>query len=246
MPDRWFDGTYYKREITINYFDCNTEKKVFLHYILGLFSEVAGDESQSKGTTHEVVASKGKVYLITRMSIRFQRRPSVNETLIFRTWFRKTEGKFFFRDCDVRSPEGELIASLTGTWVLIDLIERRVLDTGELPVSGMRRFDEKADSPECKKIVAEAPLPVLGSRCIYFTDLDCNCHLNNAAYTKIATDFLPAEYRDREIRDYVVNFNRETKLGEMLELRGGETADGYIIQGFVDGLQHFAGEFTFA
>ena len=245
MPDRWFDGTYYKREVTINYFNCNTEKKVFLHYILGLFSEIAGDESQAKGKTHEAIANSGKVFLITRMSIRFHRTPAVNETLIFRTWFRKTEGRFFFRDCDVRSPERELIASLSGTWVLIDLNEHKVLETGGHPLTGIRSFEEVADCPECKKVIAEEPLPVIGMRPVYYTDLDCNYHLNNAVYSRIATDFLPAEYQDREVCDYIINFNKETKLGETLEIRGGNNCNCFIIQGLVGDVQHFACEFTF-
>lgn len=245
MPDRWFDGTFFKREITVNHMDCNTERTVFLHYILGIFSEIAGDESQSKGRTHEALVSNGRVFLITRMSIRFHRTPTVNETLVFRTWFRKAEGKFFFRDCDVRSPEDELIASISGTWVLIDLSDHRVLETGEHPIPNVKCFSEKADAPECKKVVPEVPLPFVGLRPVYYTDLDCNYHLNNTAYTRIATDFLPPDYRDREVVDYVVNFNKETKLGETLEIRGGLSGGCYITQGFVDGVQHFASELTF-
>ncbi|MEA4894474.1 MAG: thioesterase [Oscillospiraceae bacterium] len=245
MPDRWFDGTFYKREVTVNYLDCNTERKAFLHYMLGIFSEIAGDESQSKGRTHEALAVRGIMFLITRMSIRIHRNPAVNETLIFRTWFRKAENRFFFRDCDVRSPEGELIASISGTWALIDLAEHRIIDTGEQPIPDVKSFSEKADSPECKKVVPEAPLPVIGIRPVYYTDLDCNYHLNNTAYTRIATDFLPMECRSKDVGDYVVNFNKETKLGDTLEIRGGYSGESYIIQGFVDGGVHFASEFTF-
>jgi len=246
MADRWFDGTYYKREITPNYMDCNTERRVFLHYILGIFSEIAGDESQAKGRTHEVLVNQGRVFLITRMSIRLHRTPCVNETLIFRTWFRKTEGRFFLRDCDVTSPEGELIASVSGTWVLIDLAEHRVLDTSEHPLSGLKSFSEAADSPECRKVFSEETLPVIGTRPVYYTDLDCNCHLNNTAYSRIATDFLPPEYQSREVRDFVINFNKETKLEDTLEIRGEGRRDSFLIQGIAGNVQHFACEFTFS
>ena len=245
MADRWFDGTYYKREITLNYMDCNTEKKVFLHYILGIFSEAAGDETQAKGHTHEFYINQSRVFLITRMSIRFHRTPKCNETLIFTTWFRTTEGKFFLRDCDVRSPDGELIASASGTWALIDPIEHKVLDVKAHPDERLGFSAFKADSPECKKIIPEEALPVIGHRQVYYTDLDCNNHINNAAYSRIATDFLPPEYQSREVTDFVINFNKETRLDEMLELRGGTVEGGYIIQGYCDDILHFACEFVF-
>ncbi|MGI5985535.1 MAG: hypothetical protein GXY01_06175 [Clostridiales bacterium] len=245
MSDRWFDGTYYKREITVNYMDCNTDKKVFLHYMLGIFSEIAGDECQAKGQTHDFFVNHGKIFLLTRMSIRFHKTPKWDDTVIFTTWFRTTEGKFFLRDCEMRAPDGELFASASSTWALIDPVEHKVLDPDEYPGSRSCGFKQKADSPECKKIISESPLPVIGYRPVYYTDLDCNHHVNNSVYSKIATDFLPPEYRSRDLFDFVINFNKETKLGETLEIRGAETEDGYIIQGSCDGNQHFACEFTF-
>jgi acyl-ACP thioesterase len=245
MPDRWFDGVYYNREITLNYMDCDTGQKVFLHYMLGIFSEIAGDESQAKGKTHKTLMQKGRVFLITRMSIRLHRTPAVNETLIFRTWVQGAEDRFFFRDCDVRSPQGTLIASISGTWVLMDVAGRRILGVESLRGAGNLRSGEKADSPECKKVVPAEPLPVLGRRPVYFTDLDCNYHINNTVYTKIATDFLPAALQNRETYDFVINFNKETRLGETLELRGGGDEDGYIIQGYCDGALHYGCEFIF-
>lgn len=245
MSDRWFDGTHYKREVTINYMDCNTEKKVFLHYILGTFSEIAGDEALAKGTTYESLKNRATVFLITRMSIRFKKVPSCDDTIIFKTWFRTTEGKFYLRDCDVRTSDGELLASLSGTWVRYDINERKILDPRDYSNLSMRGYLDEADSPECKKVVPEFPLPTLGYRPVYYTDMDCNFHINNSVYTKIATDFLPEKYREREVADYVINFLKETGLGDTLEIRGGETSDGYIIQGFCDDIPHFASEFTF-
>jgi len=245
MSDRWFDGDYYKREVTINYMDCNTEKNVFLHYILGTFSEIAGDEALANGTTYESLKDRDTVFLITRMSLRFHKVPKCDDTLIFTTWFRTTEGKFYLRDCDVRSPEGELLASLAGTWVRYDINEHKVLDPREHSNLSMHGRQEKADSPECKKVVSDISLPVLGYRPVYYTDLYCNYHINNSVYTRIATDFLPQEYRADEVADYVINFLKETSIGDTLEIRGGETSEGYIIQGFCEGISHFACEFTF-
>jgi len=245
MSDRWFDGTHYKREITINYRDCNTEKNVFLHYILGIFSEIAGDESLANGTTYEGLKDVDMVFLITRMSIRFHKTPKCDETIVFTTWYRTTEGKFYLRDCDVRSPDGELLASCSGTWARIDINEHKVLEPKEHSDLSLSSFANKADSPECKKVVSDSELPVIGYRPVYYTDLDCNYHINNSVYSRIATDFLPSEYQSLEVRDYVINFSKETSIVDSLEIRGGKTADGYIIQGFCDGIQHFASEFTF-
>ena len=246
MSDRWFDGTFFKREITMNHMHCNTENKVFLHYILGMFSEIAGDECESKGQNREFFADNGMIFLVTRMSVRFHKTPNYSDTLVLTTWFRATEGKFFFREFEVKYPDGELAASASCTWALVDPVGQKALDPSEYPGSSSRGIDKKTDSPECKKIVPDMSLTILGYRPVYYTDLDCNGHVNNAVYSKIATDFLPAIYQSREVFDFVINFSKETKLGATLEIRGGETKEGYIIQGLYEGAQHFACEFTFS
>jgi len=120
-----------------------------------------------------------------------------------------------------------------------------VVDPRDHSNLSMNGFLYKADSPECKKIVSDSELPVIGHRPVFYTDLDCNYHINNSVYSRIATDFLPSEYQSLEVKDYVINFSKETSIDDTLEIRGGKTAVGYIIQGFCDGIQHFASEFTF-
>lgn len=246
MSDRFYDGEFYNRQITLNYLETNTDKKVFIHTLLGEYSELAGDECEVKGQNHSFFINSGVVFMISRMSLRFHRIPVQGETLLFTTWFRGAEGKFFFRDCEVRGEDGELLASMEGTWVLLDLVSHEMLGADRYPGNGSTPYPQKlADVPECKKILPMPDMTRLGERPVYYTDLDCNCHMNNAVYSRIAADFLPAQYRQRDIADYVINFNRETRLGQTMEIFGGPTENGYVIIGYCDGVRHFASEFTF-
>ena len=247
MSERWFDGTFYKRSKLISYGDSNTNKESFLHVLLGVFSEIAGDEGIAHGQTYEFFQEHGTLFLISRMSARIHRRPRRDETVVFTTWFRETKnGVFYLRDCDVQTEEGELLVSMSGTWVLLDHQTRQMLGPDKYPGVHSRPFPEKlADAPECGKILPAENMESLGTRPVYYTDLDLNSHINNAVYTRIAVDFLPEEYREKKIRDYIINFKRETLLGEVLELRGGATKRGYIIMGYVGEDLHFASEFAY-
>lgn len=247
MAERWFDGTFFKRTKLISYSDTDTNKEVFIHMLLSVFSEIAGDEGISNGQLYEFFSERGMVFLITRMSARIHRRPRREETVVFTTWFRETKDNvFFLRDCDVRSEAGELLVSMSGTWVLLDMSTRRMLGQESYPgVMSLPHPEKLADAPECVKILPSENMESLGERPVYYTDLDLNSHINNAVYTRIAVDFLPEKYRGRRLRDYIINFKRETRLGEVLELKGGAIAHGYVIMGYVGDALHFASEFTF-
>lgn len=246
MAERYFDGNFFKRKTTLDYFQCNCDGEAYLHVLLGIFSELAGDEGNAAGEDHMFFLKHGVVILLTRMSARINRIPKRGEEVIFTTWFRKAEGNFYLRDCEVRSERDELLLSLSGTWVLINLKTHRLEDASSHPGKGSKPHPERvADAPECRKIIPAGEMTILGTRETFYTDLDCNHHMNNIVYTKIATDFLPKEFRRRKVKDYVVNFNREVREGTVLELRGCETEEGYIIQGWSGDVLHFASEFTF-
>ncbi len=243
--DKWNEGQFYKRSVCLDYMNCNMEKEVFIHYILGVFSEIAGDEHAERGQAIDFFHENGQVFLVTRMSMRIHKRPRCLERLVFTTWFRHAEGKVFYRDCDVRTPEGELLFSLTGTWMLFDLERRQVTGVENYKGKTSPECSLAADCPPCKKVVPQTESRSLGCREIRYTDIDCNCHVNNSVYSSIAADFLPAEYRGRALREYHINFNRETKLGETLELMGSETETGYIVQGYAGSVLHFGSEFVY-
>lgn len=246
MTDRWNEGSMFFRRKTINYLDCNTEVKMFLHTAMGEFSEITGDEMLSSGYSHAYLYERGQVLFITRMSMRFFRVPVVHETVIYSTWFVGVEGRVFIRNCEVHTEHGELIAAGAITFMLLDIEKGIVISPDEMKCPRSIVVDKRADAPECKKIIPQNEPSVLGCRPVFYTDLDCNNHINNAAYNRIAVDFLPEEYRRRDVADYVINFNRETRLGDTLEIRGSEIENGYIIQGYVDGVLHFGSEFVFA
>lgn len=247
MAERYFDGTFYKRTKLISYSDTNTKLEAFLHVLLSGFSEIAGDEAVANEQTYEFYFDYGVCFLISRMSARIHRCPHRDETVTFTTWFRKVEDdRFYLRDCEVRAEDGELLVSMSGTWVLLDVKTRSMLGVKDYPGVHSKAFPEKrADAPECKKVIAPENSQMLGERPVYYTDLDINSHINNAVYTRIATDFLPEEYREKKTREYVINFKRETLLGQVLQLRGGAIDNRYVIEGYVDDELHFACEFTF-
>ncbi|MEG1242560.1 MAG: thioesterase [Oscillospiraceae bacterium] len=243
--ETWYDGVHFSRSETIKYSDCNPLNLAHLHMIMGLFSENAGDESQSQNHGYEYLVAHKQIFLVSRMSVRFNRAPGFGENIISSTWLRSVEGTRFNRDYEARSEDGELLASGTSSWVLYDPYECKVLRPEALSYPAPKLDPRAADCLPCKKIKLPENLPVLGQRPIYYSDLDCNHHVNNAVYSKIAVDYLPEEYRDRGIVDFTINFNRETRLGEVLEMRGTATETGFAIQGLSNGEAHFNCEFNY-
>ena len=63
-------------------------------------------------------------------------------------------------------------------------------------------------------------LEELGTRPVYWSDLDGNGHLYSGNYGDIVWDFLPADLRERTPSAFYINYSREATLDQELRLLG--------------------------
>ena len=78
------------------------------------------------------------------------------------------------------------------------------------------------DGHQPGKLMLPEELPYVGSRPVYYSDIDYNGHLNNAVYGDILCDFLPGGMFGKRILEAQVNYLSETRFGETLKLYAGE------------------------
>ena len=245
MSEAWYDGVYFSRKFLFRFGDCDRQKRASLYAVMKLLSELAGEDYQRRGLGYERLSNIGQALLISRLRLRFARLPVHIESVAASTWERCIKGPFFCRDYEITTERGELLVSGSSQWFLVDIMSREVLRPACLPEGGRQEEPRKSDCGECEKLRKLEGLPFLGSRPVYYTDLDANGHVNNAVYAKIAVDFLPEEFRTKDLREFSINYFTETKLGETLEISGTETEKGFILQGFANGTLRFGCLFGF-
>lgn len=239
MNEVWYDGAYFSRKFIFRFGDCDRQKRASLYAVMKLLSELAGEDYERRGLGYERLSDMGQALLISRLKLKFARLPVHIERVVASTWERCIKGPYFCRDYEIRTESGELLVSGSSQWFVVDIISREVLRPSSLPEGGRQTDSRKSDAPECEKLRKMENLTFLGSRPVYYTDLDANGHVNNAVYAKIAVDFLPEELRTKVLRDFSVNYFTETKLGETLEISGAETEKGFAVQGLADGTLRF-------
>jgi len=231
LAEEWYEGAYYKRKFAFRFGDCDCRKKASLYTIMKLLSEIAGDDYEGRGLGHNALQEQRQAFIVSRMNLSFVRTPLYAEKVVASTWERFVKGPFFYRDYEIRSKDGGLLVAGSSQWLLVDPVSREIVRPDSLVLGKRESDNRKSDCPECCKIKIPETLPVIGTRPIYYSDIDGNEHVNNAIYGKIASDFLPEKFRNKDIKTFFINFNAEVKADEMLEIHGAETEDGYVVQG---------------
>lgn len=246
MADEWRDGRRFNRRLTFRFGDCTPEGRASIYSVMKAFSEIAGDDYEERGLGHKVLFEKGQAFLLAKSSMKIKGMPEYGRELVLSTWERCVKGVFFIRDVELLSEDGQALVSGTSSWFLVNPSSREVLRPealcGPLPDPAA----ETADCPQCPKLRFPAgERDALGERPVYYSDLDANGHVNNAVYSRIAVDFLPDEYREKAVKEYYITFKKETRPGETLTITGMSYGDSYIIEGSVNGEQHFISKIVF-
>ena len=184
-------------------------------------------------------------WVLARQHVRFERPVQHKESVKIMTWHKGPMGLFFLRDYLLLGDDGAPSVRSTSSWVVMNMTERRVVRNDFL--SGIVSMDPQSpdhaiEEPAAKVVVPRGTvLERIGAHRVHFSDVDYNQHANNVKYTAWAMDSLPEELvYESTLKELTINFNKEARPGEVVELFHTLDPDGaHIVEGRVDDHQVF-------
>ncbi|MCL2557918.1 MAG: thioesterase [Treponema sp.] len=191
-----------------------------------VFQEAAVSHAESLGVGREAMADSGQVWILSRMSARFDRRPLYGEATVARTWPRSWNKLFAIRDFDLRDSRGEAAIRARSCWLIIDIEKRRPLR----PQTIMDSLPANEGLDVLSEIPAALPqregLAKLCERKVSYNDLDYNGHVNNVSYIRWIEDCMGSAFMEEAARGSLdINFMHEVLPGETVEIWGERLED---------------------
>ena len=192
-----------------------------LNTVFALFQEAAISHAENLGVGREDMAAAGQVWILSRMSVRVDRRPAYREQVTVRSWPRGWEKLFAIRDFDVLGSGGSGAPVIRGRscWIIIDIEKRRPMR----PQAIMDRMplNEGLDALASVPPALEArPAARVVSQCrALYNDVDYVGHVNNVSYIRWLENALDPSLLERAKRSRLdVNYVNEVLPGESVEL----------------------------
>lgn len=170
-------------------------------------------------------------WVLSRMHIHFDSLPEWRSTVNMRTWHKGVNGPFFLRDFILRDASGKDCASATSSWVVLDLIGRKMVKLEEMkgivPTEG-QNAGHAIETPAPKVVIPKNGITL--KECTHrvsYSDVDFNSHANNTRYVEWAFDTMDYDMLVRSsVRDVYMNFIQETKPGTEVTLRLIRASEG--------------------
>ena len=223
----------YTRQEEMNFARCDQNQRARVSTLLSLAAAMAGYDYDARGLTHDVLWDRGEVFLLSRIALKIQNRPRVRDVLDVTTWEDGTKGAHMQRVYELRDQAGALRCAIRSDWVLVDPRTRRILRPESFTAKAITTCPLDIDCPPTRKVLLpRTGLEELGTRPVYWSDLDGNGHLYSGNYGDIAWDFLPADLRERTPSAFYINYSREATLDQELRLLGiRDGEDAYLMEG---------------
>ena len=190
-------------------------------------------------------------WVLARQHVRFERAVQHKEPVKIMTWHKGPLGLFFLRDYLLLGSDGEVSVRSTSSWVVMNMTERRVVRNDFLAgivSTDPQSTDHAIEEPAVKVTVPRGTeLERIGAHRVHFSDVDYNQHANNVKYTAWAMDALPEELvYEKALKELTINFNKEARPGETVELFHTMDPDGaHIVEGRVGDHQVFIEKLLF-
>jgi medium-chain acyl-[acyl-carrier-protein] hydrolase len=212
-------------EITDLHVDCRG--RLLPSKILYLMQEVAGTHFAQLSMDYDALARRGLFWAITRNKVQITRLPMRGEKIRLETWPMPTTRVAYPRSIVAYDEAGnEVFRSIT-LWVLMDIGSRSMILPGKsgISVEGTLRGNELASPLGLPAKTLEHH----SSRCVRFTDLDRNSHMNNTKYLDWIWDLLPSGFHaEHNLREFTVCYLSEARENQELKLSWGFMEDGTL------------------
>jgi medium-chain acyl-[acyl-carrier-protein] hydrolase len=212
----------FSKEFSISSYDLNPKGRARLSTMANFFQEVAYHHASELGFGYRDMKARQTTWVLSRMRIQMENYPAWDERITIETWPSGVDKLFALRDFRVRNSEGKVIGVASTAWLILNIETHRLVRPKEaLEHFKMIVHPEQVFENPLDKIDVSGETSPLNIHKVVFSDLDIIGHVNNVKYIEWCIDSVTASSDPGlEIREFEINFNQETLLGDEVEIRG--------------------------
>ena len=204
---------------------------------MNLAQEAAGRHAVYLGFGYDDLIVSNTAWILSRVHVEFIDTPKWREDITLTTWHKGLNRLFFLRDFVLTDAQGKERVKATTSWLVLNLETRRLVRDPKLIEEGTVCTENAIETPADKvQMPKEVEPEFVMEHKVAYSDIDTNGHANNAMYMHWAMDAVDYDIAStRPVKEFTINFNHETKAGEVVKLYKAvvEKEDGRHV--FVEG-----------
>ncbi|HQF11152.1 MAG TPA: thioesterase, partial [Paludibacteraceae bacterium] len=173
--------------------------KLTLASLIELLMEAAGRHADGNGFGMRQLNEFNASWVVLRIALEINYYPEQYDEIKISTWIEKIQPIKTIRNFCIENAQGEIIASATSEWIMMDLTQRKPKDL--LSLEGFEEFATGKDSPAGK--LEKLPLvkgELVDKITVKYGDIDLNGHVNSIRYIQwLCNCFDLSDYLEKQI-----------------------------------------------
>lgn len=227
----------YIEKFTVPCYDTDASWLLKPASFMNLAQETAGRHAVYLGFGYDDLIVSNTAWILSRVHVEFIDTPKWREDITLTTWHKGLNRLFFLRDFVLTDAQGKERVKATTSWLVLNLETRRLVRDPKLIEEGTVCTENAIETPADKvQMPKEVEPEFVMEHKVAYSDIDTNGHANNAMYMHWAMDAVDYDIAStRPVKEFTINFNHETKAGEVVKLYKAvvEKEDGRHV--FVEG-----------
>lgn len=218
---------------------------------MNLAQEAAGQHAVYLGFGYDDLIVSNTAWILSRLNIKFLDTPLWRDEITLTTWHKGLNRLFYIRDFVLTDKDGKERVKATTSWLVMNLENRRLVRDPKLVDMDGICTDDAIETPADKvQMPKDVEAEYVMDHRVSYSDVDTNGHTNNAMYMQWAMDTVEYEIAStRPVNEVTINFNHETKAGDIISLyrTSVEKEDGLhvFVEGRLGDVSAFCVEITF-
>ena len=210
----------YVEQHTIPCYDTDASWRLKPASFMNLAQEAAGRHAVYLGFGYDDLIVSNTAWILSRVHVQFIDTPQWREDITLTTWHKGLNRLFFLRDFILTDNEGRERVKATTSWLILNLETRRLVRDPKLVEEGTVCEENVIETPADKVQMPKDFEPeFVMEHTVAYSDIDTNGHTNNAMYMQWAMDAVNYEVASKmPLKEFTINFNHETKAGEVVKL----------------------------
>jgi acyl-ACP thioesterase len=208
-----------KEAISVRFGDVDRSNRLTLGAAFGFFQEAALTHADNLGVGFDAFAKAGQGWILSRISVFVENRPSYGETITVESWPRGYEKLFALRDYAIRDNSGKIIARGRAEWLILDIEKRRPLRAKDIVEKLPLNAGVDALPAGTLNLKERDDLVKINERKAVYSDIDYYGHVNNVRYIQWIQDVIDPDILDAAGQMRLdINYVSETLPGETVGL----------------------------
>lgn len=219
----------YENTYTIQVCDVNETNLITNYGILRILQESACAHSDLLGISPNHFKETPYAWLILNWKLNVYSHPNWNTKVHVKTWPSKFDKLYAYRDFEMHSENGDLIAKATSKWVLVNAFTHSIERAPEKVLSAFKPYEVSLFDEPLNKLKEPSNYQFSSPYTILRSDLDANNHANNLIYLRLALNILPENVYNSDIKDIEIYYKMQCKLGDEIVCMYSFENDEHIV-----------------